>query len=459
MSNFSKLYLRSFSTRHSQTWYVYYVLGSLFSGFDRFSLSSPCQKLKKKQWKGLFYHNLCLFLILILEDAPRDESDERNSLKQESITEHKPFFVDPDVMEVKKEVAMDCETFSFSSNNNPRDIFLLKHLKPKCKDVEVIFNEEKGETRLKGPKGQLDTAIETFRKQDIVIDQKELRSLFSTGVLELLETNEGQKVVKRTFQQKEIQAIVLFDETSRQTALYAKNLGDAEKAIACIRELVAEKEVILDDSDLRLTTTTEWLQLVKKLHSDEGVFLHVGSSSDIYVVTGFSDNVANAITRLQEFVNENRKVEGNYECRTEGIREYIEKYCEEDLRLIAMSLEEFSVSFKKGENRMLYMTGRRKGLELAKTKLDELTNRLVLRCFEERQPGLRKYVEENRKGKRWMKTVEHNCKCRIKVHYFLENEQGTCCFVTSEGPSISCKIGDIVSEKVHYFSLFSVCIN
>ena len=159
--------------------------------------------------------------------------------------------------------------------------------------------------------------------------------------------------------------------------------------------------------------------------------------------------------RLQEFLCKNCKVDGYYDCRTESIREYIEEYCQAELLSIATNLEEFGVDFKKGENRMLYMAG----LELAKTKLDEFINSLVLRCFEERQPGLRKYVEENRKGKQWMKTVEHSHKCVIKVEFFSEIVQGTCSFVTSEGCYISYNIGDIVSEKVHFFSLFSVCIN
>lgn len=365
------------------------------------------------------------------------------------------------------QMAIDCETFSLIFDYNPKDIFLLlkkinftvKYLQPKCKDVEVDFNEEKGEIRLLGPKAQLDTAKELFAEQEIVIDQKKLQSHFSSYVLEFLKAKEVLEVVERTFQQREIEAIVLFDETSPEKALSARVLGHAEDAIACIRELVVKKEVIVEDSDLRLTTTTEWLELCNNLRSQEEVFLQVGTSKNIYVVTGFAGKVANAVKRLQEFLCKNCKVDGNYECRTESIREYIEEYCQEELLLIATSLEKFGVHFKKGENRMLYMAGRRKGLELAKTKLDELINSLVLRCFEERQPGLRKYVDENSRGKQVMEVVEHKHKCVIKVEFFSEIVQGTCCFVTCEGRSISCKIGDIVSEKVHDFSLFSVCIN
>ena len=61
---------------------------------------SPCQKLKKNNG-GVFFDHMP-FLILISEDPPRDESDERNSLKKERTTErtvdHRTT-VDPDVME------------------------------------------------------------------------------------------------------------------------------------------------------------------------------------------------------------------------------------------------------------------------------------------------------------------------------------------------------------------------
>lgn len=571
----------------------YLVLGSRLS-FQRdllIFIKCSTSKVKNKNGGRVFFDHMS-FLILISEDPPRDESDERNSLKKQRTidrTEPMPFNVDPDVMEyiysskykanfycfledkgishfewksganlayikcheqkrheclealcfflgnvqkkciaidevfwdcvkaklpsicsnlgntnrppiikihktekltlqivsyisdidqhieclkaeldkVKKEVPNACETFTFTLKYNLKEIFLLlkkinfkdKHLLPKCKDVKVIFNEEKGEIRLQGPKAQVDTAKETCGIQEILIEQKELQSHFSTHVLEFLTTKEVLEEVEKTFQEKGIEAIVLFDETSPEKALSARVLGDAKEAIACIRELVAKKEVIVDDSDLRLTTTAEWLELCNNLRSEEGVFLQVGSSKNIHVVTGFAGTVANAVKRLQEFLCKNCKVDGNYECRTESIREYIEDYCQAELLSIATNLEEFGVDFKKGKNRMLHMAGRRKGLELAKTKLDELIDSLVLQCFEERQPGLRKYVEENRKGKQWMKTVEHNHKCVIKVEVFSQIVQGICCFVTSEGRSISCNIGDIVNEKVHYFSLFSVCIN
>ena len=204
---------------------------------------------------------------------------------------------------VKREATDACEPFSFTLNQNPKDIFLLlektnfkvKHLEPKCKDVDVIFNKEKGEIPLQGPKGQVYTAKETCGMQEIVIDQKELQSHFSTYILEFLKTKEVLEEVEKTFQENAIEAIVLFDETSPEKALSARVLGDAKEAIACIRELVAGKEVIVDDSDLRLTTTAEWLQLCNNLRSEEGVFLQVGSSKNIYVVTGFAGKVANVV--------------------------------------------------------------------------------------------------------------------------------------------------------------------
>lgn len=51
--NFEELYLSQFSTIHYQTKQFYQFKGALSSSFDRFSLTCPCQKLKKR-WEGLF---------------------------------------------------------------------------------------------------------------------------------------------------------------------------------------------------------------------------------------------------------------------------------------------------------------------------------------------------------------------------------------------------------------------
>ena len=365
-----------------------------------------------------------------------------------------------ELQKIRKQAAFDCKTFSLTSDYDTKDFILLlkninftsKYLQQDCKDVEVLLNEEDGEIRLKGPKYQLNTAMTLFEEQELATQQKLLR--LSPKILEFLNTKEGREAIERTFQQKEIDAIVLFNDPSPTEPLSARVLGDAQDAIDSLRQLAVEQEFSVDKNDLRLTTTSEWSQLCEEICFEKGVFIHESPSSNLWVLTGFPDHVENAAKKLQEFVHKNSIEDEMYDCGTSSFGEYIKIHCVEDLHLIATSLEEFDVQFKSVDDRMLHMSGRRKGLEKAKTCLDELINHLVLRHVEGRQPGLRKYFEEGGRGERWANTVQHRHKCMVEVEQYLENEQdSSCSFVTSQGHSISCKIGDIASERVHYFNL------
>ena len=50
------VYLHSLKMYHCQIWQFHYFQGALFSGVDRFSLSSPCQKLKNCGRVFFFLH-------------------------------------------------------------------------------------------------------------------------------------------------------------------------------------------------------------------------------------------------------------------------------------------------------------------------------------------------------------------------------------------------------------------
>ncbi|CAH3019591.1 unnamed protein product, partial [Porites evermanni] len=317
---------------------------------------------------------------------------------------------------VKKEAAYDCETFLVPANLDPKSFSLLlkeidfkkKYLEEECKDVEVS-DDNKGGIRLKGPKSQVKIAMQRFEEQVLATEEKPLK--LPQRTLEFLMTYKGQESIKETLKSHSIEAIVVFDTLLPSKHLSAKVLGYAKEAIRPIGE-IADK------------------------------------SGSVWILTGVKDNVEQGAWRLQEFLDKNSVVNEDYSCLSREIVEYISKHCKEELQSIETSLEQFDVHFVKLEGQTFHLSGRRKGLQLAKNKLDVLIKGLVFLSIDESRPGLRNYFKKNGRGERWVKTLENEHKCFIQVGRNFEQKRNVSSFVTSRGHKISWKIGDIVKEPV-----------
>ena len=381
--------------------------------------------------------------------------------RKSDISKHKKCLKNQ-LKKVKKEAAYDCKTFLVPANLDPKSFSLLlkeidfkkKYLEEECKDVEVN-DDNKGGILLKGPKSQVKIAMQRFEEQVLATEEKPLK--LPQRTLEFLMTYKGQESIKGTLKSHGIEAIVVFDTLLPSKHLSAKVLGYAKEAIRPIGEIAVEKEIYFEELNLRLTETPEWVSLCNEVKTENRVLIHEDKSGSAWILTGVKDNVEQGAWRLQEFLDKNSVVNEDYSCLSREIVEYISKYCKEELQSIETSLEQFDVHFVKLEGQTFHLSGRRKGLQLAKNKLDVLIKGLVFLSIDESRPGLRNYFKKNGRGERWVKTLENEHKCFIQVGRNFEQERNVSSFVTSRGHKISWKIGDIVMEPVSYiFYIFLI---
>ena len=381
--------------------------------------------------------------------------------RKSDISKHKKCLKNQ-LKKVKKEAAYDCKTFLVPANLDPKSFSLLlkeidfkkKYLEEECKDVEVN-DDNKGGILLKGPKSQVKIAMQRFEEQVLATEEKPLK--LPQRTLEFLMTYKGQESIKGTLKSHGIEAIVVFDTLLPSKHLSAKVLGYAKEAIRLIGEIAVEKEIYFEELNLRLTETPEWVSLCNEVKTENRVLIHEDKSGSAWILTGVKDNVEQGAWRLQEFLDKNSVVNEDYSCLSREIVEYISKYCKEELQSIETSLEQFDVHFVKLEGQTFHLSGRRKGLQLAKNKLDVLIKGLVFLSIDESRPGLRNYFKKNGRGERWVKTLENEHKCFIQVGRNFEQKRNVSSFVTSRGHKISWKIGDIVMEPVSYiFYIFLI---
>lgn len=360
-------------------------------------------------------------------------------------------YLKDELKKLKKEKPLGCSTYSKCSKD---DILLIKKINFKdnylgedCKDVEMVFDLENVEIRMKGPTLQLDIVMERLQEQEIATEEKPLR--LPQSILEFLKTDKGQEAIDRTLGQHQVGAIVLFDDPSPNKHLSARVRGYATEAIPHIHKIAAEKEMTVEESNVRLTATPDWAELCDKIRTEQGVFIRSNDSGSIWI-TGLEKDVGKAAEMLQSFLDASSIEEEEYMCPSSDTKTYITVHCVEDLDKMGRDLKEFEVKFlAHKDDQTIYMSGRRKGLDKTKVCLDKLVNSFVVRRLERRQPGLQKYFEKDGIGHRRRELLEHDQKCLIRVERDCDHPRDThCYFVTAQAHMISWKIGDIAKEQV-----------
>ena len=294
--------------------------------------------------------------------------------------------------------------------------------------------------------------MERFEIQKIATSEEQLR--LPQSILEFLITNERRKTVEMSLEQHDIEAIVLVDDPCPSKPITARELGYAQDAIRHIRHLTTVEEVTIEESNARLTATGDWMKLCDDIKTENQVRIREKDKGSI-LITGFKDDVRKAAQKLQTFLDINSIEQDEYVCPSSDILEYVIRYREEDLRNMESVLGEFDVHYSgHGEDLRIYISGRRKGLEQSKKYLDNLISSIVVATPEGSHPGFRRYFERDGRGDRWVRTIEReqNCLIRVEKNFYLKQDSSD--IVTAQGQTITWKIGDIAKEKVKRNYLF-----
>ena len=119
--------------------------------------------------------------------------------------------------------------------------------------------------------------------------------------------------------------------------------------------------------------------------------------------------------KLNTFLEDNCVREEQFVCSSEIVRRYLAEFRQEYLRSIENNLKDFEVKIQNGKDSDDFViSGNRKSLTDVRRQLNALLEDIVLKHFDLRQPGLRRYFDSG-KGDRLVKLVENEQNCAIQV--------------------------------------------
>ena len=311
----------------------------------------------------------------------------------------------------------------FTKSISEERLILLKKIKfaeqlqQHNKELEIKLDTETEEIYFEGPPKQFKEAVMKFHKLDQNILEKETN--VSKSILEVLGSDEGLKRMKCELEKNKIEAVFVIDNEFR---IVGTSATQVDQATSLMHKLTLEEKVRVDETSQHLLKTPEWRKLCDELNIGDVIRVHQNKWSDTFV-SGFRQDVLEAMKRVTAFLENNRVRQEGFKCSSELIRRYLSERRQDDLCLIETQLASFEVKIENGKGEDEFtISGTKEGLDCAREKLQSLVVDVSSKMVEVKQPGLRKFYASG-KGDRLEKSTEKNHGCVIHVEKSFDTDQ------------------------------------
>ena len=347
------------------------------------------------------------------------------------------------------------------------DLDFDKELEDRYENTEVEVDLDKDEVQIRGPPDTIHkTAAAVW---EVAAKMKDVSLKVSQNVAGVLRKDECQSFLKKEFMTSNVQATIAFsedDENSDTVAVIGMNTESAKTASHIVKNLVTEKSLVLDESQVQLEKSEKWRILKEELSEKLILSIAFDRDNNELALAGRKEDISAAERRITRFFEENTIVSEVVEI-PQGCRRFLAKYREQDLRQIQDQLNELSTVIKGmagGHDEDVIVSGTADGVKRGLNMIKELASAVESQKVPVDKPGMRKALGRS-KGKKMLGLIENENKCIIE--YFnsdkdasLENtmeeekeeskktKQCEYSFLTPEGKKISVFKDDICNRNV-----------
>ena len=289
-----------------------------------------------------------------------------------------------------------------------KKIRFVEKLKEKNKELEIKLDTEAEEIYFEGPQQLFLELTTKFHEQISGMVEKKLS--VSKNILKVLSLDEGLEKVKCELEKNDVEAVFVINSEAR---IIGTSAAHTVKAASLVSKLTLEEKVLKDGNGRQLLKTTEWYQLCEQLNASSAVLVHGNNWNDTYV-SGFREDVREAIKTLTTCLDTNCIREEQMKCSSKLVRKYLSELRQDDLSSIEVQLRhEVKIQTGKGDDDFV-IWGNKEGIKRAKSMLEALTDSTEREILNVKQPGLRNFFASGN-GDLLVSSVEKNHACVIHV--------------------------------------------
>ena len=309
--------------------------------------------------------------------------------------------------ETRKTYVTKTEKVSLEHLTLLKTIRFVEKLKEKNKELEIKLDTEAEEIYFEGPQQLFLEVTKKFHEQISGMVEKKLS--VSKNILKVLSLDEGLEKVKCELEKNNVEAVFVINSEAR---IIGTSAAHAVKAASLVSKLTLEEKVLKDGNGRQLLKTTEWYQLCEQLNASSAVLVHGNNWNDD--VSGFREDVREAIKTLTTCLDTNCIREEQMKCSSKLVRKYLSELRQDDLSSIEVQLRhEVKIQTGKGDDDFV-IWGNKEGIKRAKSMLEALTDSTECEILNVKQPGLRNFFASGN-GDLLVSSVEKNHACVIHV--------------------------------------------
>ena len=259
------------------------------------------------------------------------------------------------------------------------------------------------------PKGLMKSVMSYLHKRLDEIDQNSIAN--PPEILGILKTKVGKRKMKTELPEG---CAFNVDEKTKSVILLGRTLDETvrgrEKAMEV---LISDRNLFVNDKDNHLIGSEKWDDLCKKL--EKRLRIRIKRELSCIAVFGFRQDVAEAVTKMRDFLNEKKATEGEFRLDSPIHRRFFNEFYKDELSKIKEELAFYAVKISlDGDGYRICFSGTEDGVKKVEERLYLMQEQIKEKVVNVSTPGMRTFLAQE-EGKRLVATIEREQKCVIEV--------------------------------------------
>ena len=259
------------------------------------------------------------------------------------------------------------------------------------------------------PKGLMKSVMSYLHKRLDEIDQNSIAN--PPEILGILKTKVGKRKMKTELPEG---CAFNVDEKTKSVILLGRTLDETvrgrEKAMEV---LISDRNLFVNDKDNHLIGSEKWDDLCKKL--EKRLRIRIKRELSCIAVFGFRQDVAEAVTKMRDFLNEKKATEGEFRLDSPIHRRFFNEFYKDELSKIKEELAFYAVKISlDGDGYRICFSGTEDGVKKVEERLYLMQEQIKEKVVNISTPGMRTFLAQE-EGKRLVATIEREQKCVIEV--------------------------------------------
>ena len=262
---------------------------------------------------------------------------------------------------------------------------------------------------IKTPKGLMEWVVSYLNKRLDEIDQNSIVN--PPEILAILKIKVGKRKMRDELPEgcafnvdEKTHSVILLGRTLDET------VGGREKAMEV---LISNRNLFVKDKDNHLLGSEKWNDLCKKLEMH--LTIRIKRELTCIAVFGFRKDVAKAVTKMRDFLNEKNATKVEFRLDSPIHRRFFNEFYKDDLSKIKEELAFFAVKISLDEDGYrICFSGTEDGVKEVEERLYLMQEQVKEKMVSISTPGMRTFLAQE-EGKRLIATIEREQKCVIEV--------------------------------------------